>query len=379
MRIVVISTIRDIWGGSEELWANMADEFLKNNNNKILHVSYENKQIHPKLLNLKSKGLIISTRPGYIKANSSEISKLLQIGINFLKKKIINPLSNVKKFKPDVVIYNGTCYSIAKEKELIRYIRNDKYVKFFIIGHLNSDTTREINDYEANIIKNIYSICQKVFFVSNRNIITAERHLCTNIGNAFILKNPVNLNRIEYIEYPQGELMLFAMVGNLNTKHKGQDIVLSILSEPYWRTQNWRLNIYGTGPDEKYLNDLINHYSIADKVIICGSVTDMNGLWAKNQILLMPSHMEGMALAIVEAMICGRPVIASDVGGASEWISDKVNGFIAEAATKNAFKKVMLEACAIFKNWEKMGKDAHIESMKLYDVTPGKTLLKHLN
>lgn len=378
MKIVIISTIRDMWGGSEELWANMAHEFLENDSNKMLHVSYENKQVHPKLLSLQSKGLIISTRPGYIKPNSSEISKLLQIGINFLKKKIINPLSDVKKFKPDVVIYNGTCYSIAKEKELIHYI-NNKNIKFYIIGHLNSDSIREINDYEASIVKNAYSICQKVFFVSNRNKIIAERHLCTNINNAFILKNPVNLNKIAYITYPQSELMLFAMVGNLNTKHKGQDIVLSILSEPNWRNQNWRLNIYGTGTDEQYLNDLINHYGLADKVILCGSVTDINALWTKNQVLLMPSHMEGMALAIVEAMICGRLVIATDVGGSSEWISNKTNGFIAEAATKNAFEKAMLEACAIHTNWEQMGKDANIESMKLYDATPGKTLLKHLN
>src|SRR5712671_811230 len=56
-------------------------------------------------------------------------------------------------------------------------------------------------------------------------------------------------------------------------------------------------------------------------------------IWASNHVLIMPSRFEGLPLAIVEAMLCGRPVIATDVAGHSEVIEDGVTGFLADAPT----------------------------------------------
>ena len=46
----------------------------------------------------------------------------------------------------------------------------------------------------------------------------------------------------------------------------------------------------------------------------------------------MPSRIEGLPLAVIEAMLCERPVIATDVAG-SEVIEDGVSGFLADAPT----------------------------------------------
>jgi glycosyltransferase involved in cell wall biosynthesis len=47
----------------------------------------------------------------------------------------------------------------------------------------------------------------------------------------------------------------------------------------------------------------------------------------------MPSRLEGLPLAIIEAMLCGRPVVATDVAGHAEVIEDGVTGFLAKAPT----------------------------------------------
>ena len=46
----------------------------------------------------------------------------------------------------------------------------------------------------------------------------------------------------------------------------------------------------------------------------------------------MPSRIEGLPLTLVEAMLCGRPVVATRVAGA-ELIEDGITGFLAEAPT----------------------------------------------
>jgi hypothetical protein len=58
MKIAVISMIRDAWGGSEELWYDMAKVALSQGH-EVIHLSYEHKILHPKLKELISLGLSI--------------------------------------------------------------------------------------------------------------------------------------------------------------------------------------------------------------------------------------------------------------------------------------------------------------------------------
>jgi glycosyltransferase involved in cell wall biosynthesis len=88
--------------------------------------------------------------------------------------------------------------------------------------------------------------------------------------------------------------------------------------------------------------------------------------------------MEGMPLAVVEAMLCGRPCIGTDIGGITEWIEEDESGFIAEASTVTSFSKAMEKAWSKLNEWERIGRNAHERAMQLYDPEPGKTLLKLL-
>jgi glycosyltransferase involved in cell wall biosynthesis len=45
---------------------------------------------------------------------------------------------------------------------------------------------------------------------------------------------------------------------------------------------------------------------------------------------MLPSEYEGLPIVIIEAMSCGKPVVASNVGGISELVCNGVNGFVLE-------------------------------------------------
>jgi len=61
----------------------------------------------------------------------------------------------------------------------------------------------------------------------------------------------------------------------------------------------------------------------------------------------MPSRFEGLPLAMVEAMLCARPVVATDVAGHAEIIEDGVTGFLAEAPTVGSI------SAALERFWER--------------------------
>jgi len=373
MTIAVISMIRDSWGGSEELWYDMAKVALAKGH-KVIHLSYEHKPIHHKLKELISLGLISYQRPGFIKPESGGLSRFVQMTKNFIRKKINPPFKKVFSHQPEVVLYNGTCYSIAEEKQFLKYLSADKF-DFFLLGHFNDGRISKLPEVDKTIIRQAYERSRKVLFITYHNIEIAKRHLGYEIPNALVVRNPVNLQDKSIIPYPEDTTIQMAMVGNLITIHKGQDIVLNILKEPTWLRRNWHLNIYGSGPDETVLKELCIANNLATKVTFHGKVNDIRAVWQKNHLLLMPSLMEGMPLAVVEAMLCGRPCIVTDVGGMIEWVEEDKTGFIANEASIESFGKAMEKAWLLKEKWADMGIEAHNEAMKLYDPNPGKTLL----
>lgn len=61
-------------------------------------------------------------------------------------------------------------------------------------------------------------------------------------------------------------------------------------------------------------------------------------------------------MAIVEAMICGRPVLATDVGGNSELVIDGVTGFLAAAPTVALVAQCLERLRADRMNLDNMGR-----------------------
>lgn len=374
MIIAFVSIIRDSWGGSEELWAACANDALSNGH-KVIISAYNCGKISKKTEELINKGALLHKRIGSIPKNLSLIPYAKKRILRAFQKTIGNPFYSLFKYKPDVILYIGTGFSINNDYKLLQLVEQNK-TDFFINIQLNAEHENAVSKKQIITANKAYYFCRKIFFVSERNKVVVEKTLNATLKEAVVVRNPVNLPSTSIIPFPINTQMQMAMVGNLRIIHKGQDIVLEILSSDKWKQRNWHLNIYGSGEDEKYLKDLADHYQLNDKVTFHGKVNDIRGVWERNHILLMPSHMEGMPLAVVEAMICGRACVGTDVGGIAEWIEEDKSGFIAEAPTVTSFGKAMEKAWTHLNDWETIGRNAHERAMQLYDPEPGKTLLK---
>src|SRR5208337_4125733 len=75
-------------------------------------------------------------------------------------------------------------------------------------------------------------------------------------------------------------------------------------------------------------------------------------------MLVLPSRYEGLPLALVEAMWCGRPAVVTEVGGNAELCVDDETGFVAPAATVSSFTDTLQRAWERRKEWPGLGQAA---------------------
>ena len=90
------------------------------------------------------------------------------------------------------------------------------------------------------------------------------------------------------------------------------------------------LQIIGTGPYEAELRNMVESLGLSDCVEFVGYVPneELPKYYRKSDIFVLPSETESFGLVFAEAMSCGLPIAASDVGGIPETVRDGIDGLL---------------------------------------------------
>jgi L-malate glycosyltransferase len=222
------------------------------------------------------------------------------------------------------------------------------------------------------------SRARHVAFVAERNLRVGERQIAADLPGACVVRNPVNLANFNPVPFPNSNIVKMANVARLNVEFKGQDVLLQALGGENWKQRRWLLRFYGAGSDRSYLERLAEHYNIAEKVEFRGHVGDIRSIWADNHLLVLSSRSEGTPLSLVEAMICGRPSVVTDVGGNIEWVDESSTGFVAEAPSARSLNNALERAWGARECWESIGRRAREVALSKIDPHPEETMLSLL-
>lgn len=365
MRLLVISTMRGYtWAGSEELWASMAQLALQRDHNVkgLFHEEMVDGGLIP---SLRRQGMQVGT---WSVGRLPRLEKLKQ----FIRPNFSQNLSHEVDY---VLVSVGSPTALLTVPGLSELLLG-RGVRYSVLVQFNADCL-QISNYERTIIRQILQRSERVIFVSRNNWKTTERQFNLVLEKrANCIHNPVRVIVEGPIPFPpQGPLRL-ACVARLETYWKCQDILLEVVSGPLWRDRDFELRLYGTGPDAPYLSESIRRLNLEGRARLMGHETDLQRIWTENHALVLPSRGEGMPLAALEAMMHGRPVIATRAGGISEIVIDGLSGYLSDGDDVLAIRNLMERAYADRDRWATVGLAGHLQARASKVLDPGLILLQ---
>lgn len=172
-------------------------------------------------------------------------------------------------------------------------------------------------------------------------------------------------------------------VGNW-VAEKGVDVLVRAfarLSEE--GNKSIQLALVGSGPLEPALRELVKQHSLEDQVRFCGrkSHAEIPDWMAACDVFCLPSLREGCPNVILEALSSGRPVVASQVGGVPELLSNET-GVMVEAGNADALAKSLrsalewrwneeeLRRSVRSRSWEEVGKNYYAALSSSMIISP---------
>jgi len=160
-----------------------------------------------------------------------------------------------------------------------------------------------------------------------------------------VINNPIDIEKVSQMacspqkKFFDDEKIKLIAVGRLNYQ-KGFDILLECMTK---LDDSFQLIILGAGPDEDKLKKLKNVLLLNDKkVIFAGFQTNPYAYMQQADIFILSSRYEGFPNVVLEANLCGLPVIAFDTpGGTSEIIEENLNGLLVNKKDPDALAQAI--------------------------------------
>ncbi len=359
MKLAVISDVCGYsWSGSEELWLQVALKALADGA-EVSACLHQDLHTGKPLAAFRARGGELSS---WSRCRIAKLELLRQsIRPNFSRKNLGSPDA--------ILISAGSLPSLTCAPGLIDFLRKCD-VPVVVLCQFNTDLL-VMSKSGREAIGALLQQAAKVWFVSEQNHQVARRQFAMDLDQAEVVYNPLRTVFDSPLPWPVGsKCPVFACVARMETVWKGQDLLVDILSDDVWASRSWKLRFYGEGPDLERVRKWTTHLGLGNRVEFLGYVRGLVDIWQDASLMVLPSRAEGTPLAVLEAMMCGRPVVTTNVGGNSEVLEDGVTGFLAEAATPSSFGRALERAWQECNRWESMGHAGHLRASRLAKTNP---------
>ncbi|MBD3655381.1 MAG: glycosyltransferase family 4 protein [Marinobacter sp.] len=177
----------------------------------------------------------------------------------------------------------------------------------------------------AGIERAMARICERIITVSEYDRDIAIKHNVSSIDQMVVVHNGMPEVPQSLCTKHQLEAAKLVMVARFE-EPKDQRAVIAALASI--TDLQWSMEFIGDGPNMDSVKSLVQKLGLSHRVTFLGARDDVPERLNRADALVLVSSWEGLPLTILEAMRAGLPVIASDVGGVSEAVSDGISGYL---------------------------------------------------
>lgn len=254
--------------------------------------------------------------------------------------------SIIKSIKPDVVVIHSAKAGLIGRLALIGVKTK---VIFIAHGWSHIRSSGVLGGFFYGFIEFLLSFfCEKVICISRKDLEFANKNLMISKKRTILIysgvRDPLVSNEVSFsndfrfltvtrFQYPKDFNTLLLAMNNVNKEYK-----------------NWSIDVLGEGEELNYFKRKVRDLGLEDKINFLGFKRDLSIYYKKSDLVFLISRSEGLPLSLIEAMSYKKAILASNVGGVSELIDDRVNGYLIPPLDSSALSEAFIE---IFKKNKK--------------------------
>jgi glycosyltransferase involved in cell wall biosynthesis len=170
----------------------------------------------------------------------------------------------------------------------------------------------------------------------------------------------------EHEEIKDSEVV-FLHVGSFKPA-KNHRLLIKAFEQAIKERSNLKLFLAGDGELRPEIEKLVEEKELDQSVRFLGLRNDISELLAACDVFILSSNWEGFGLVIAEAMVAGKPVVATAVGGVPELIEDGVTGILVPPNNPEALASGILRLAKDTNLRLRMGKLAQRRALDRFDI-----------
>lgn len=315
-------------GGAQRVAAILTEDFVNDGHNvSILSI---NEQENQKSYFPEHVPIFVLHKNGYREPSAKSLYKNLK---KFKLKTVNEELRrrfSLEKRKKDVLKFfsqfgEEPVYVIVIQVWGMQWLEPLLYkdnIKIIGQSHESYNAARNSNRYKR--ILQYYRRADKFLLLTEKDAEAFKNDGFTNIG---VMYNP---SPFRVYNDPQALYNNKTIVsyGRL-VDGKGFDILIKAFAKISKDIPDWKLHIYGEGPEKDSLKALINVFNMENKIFLKGNTNHPEEVLSDSSIFVLASKAEGLPMSLIEAQSCGLPCISTDCApGIREIIEEYKNGLI---------------------------------------------------
>ncbi len=321
---------------------------------KFLPVVISLSQINPWAEEIRKTGVEVMVIPRKKKREAARLYRLWKL-LRMLKPDIVHTYLIPGNFYGRVAAFlSGVPVIISSERNLPE-IGKDKTRFRMCLDKVLSTVTDGIicNSYKASgILTGKYHFDRRKVFTVHNGIDAAE-FIDTESAKNYLERKRVTIGTVGRL-WPQKNHIMFLDVARAVVDRKGDERICFL--------------IVGDGPLRKELEQYAKSAALSDSVVFAGERFDIPQVLREIDVFVMTSSYEGLSNTVMEAMLSGLPVVATDVGGNGELVVDGLTGYLCPWNDPSAMSDKIMGLIGDRDKMKRMGEHGREKMLKEFSV-----------